>query len=224
MEESTPPSISSEPAAHTMDATVASPEPLQLIEETIDYYHTLSSAPVITASSENSPHLLHKPLMSGLAMARLNDEDMESSWDFKKDRSRAAEVATALNEIVKAQHQKQKMTNLWVQNCIGGMLALCCLFSSSDSMLFWTQASKLAAKAMGHGNPTYAHKLRRWVIEFERQGMDYTSLPLTQHGRFDTCHLFDEDLSTKIHEFLLKLRKDQPFAMESVILLISDRD
>ena len=182
MEESSPPSISTQPAACTMDATVASPEPLQLIEETIDYYHTLSSAPVITASSENPPLLLHKPPISGLAMACLDDEDMESSWDFKKDRSRAAEVVTALNEIVKAWHRKQKTMNLWVQTHIGGMLALCRLFSSSDLMLSWTKVSKLAAEAMGHANPTYTRKLRRWVVEFERQGMDYTSLPLTQHG------------------------------------------
>jgi len=119
MEESSPPSISSEPAACTMDATVASPEPLQLIEETIDYYHTLSSAPVITASSENSPLLLHKPLMSGLAMARLDDEDMESSWDFKKDCSWAAEVATALNEIMKAWHRVKDESDPRLEELIG---------------------------------------------------------------------------------------------------------
>jgi hypothetical protein len=145
------------------------------------------------------------------AIPCFEDGEIESSWDFQKDWGRAAEVAGALNEIVKAWHQKRETTNLWVQSRINGMLALCCLFSSPHSSLSWTQASELAAEAAGHGSPTYARKLRRWVIEFERQGMDYTSLPLTRHGRFDTHCLFDEDLSSKIHEFLMDLCKSQPF-------------
>ena len=211
IEESTAPSISNEPTAHNDDATVARPESLQLIEESIDYYDTLSSASVNPTSSEISHLSLHEPLMPGLAMASLKDEDMDSSWDFKKDRGRAAEVAKELNEIVKARHRKWEITNLWVQNRISGMLTLCRLFSSPNLKFSWTKASKIAAEVVGHGSPTYTHKLRHWVVEFERQGMDYTSLPLTQHGRFDTRRLMDEDLSTKIHEFLLKLRKEQPF-------------
>ena len=71
----------------------------------------------------------------------------------------------------------------------------------------------------------YARKLRHWVIEFERQGMTYTSLPLTRHGRFDTQRLFDEDLSAKIHNFLLELRKDQPFfKAEDIVDFVSTQD
>ena len=91
------------------------------------------------------------------------------------------------------------------------MLTLCRLFCLPNSRLSWTIASEIAAEAVGHGSQTYACKLRCWVIEFERQGMTYTSLPLTRHGRFDTHCLFDEDLSVKIHNFLLELRKRQPF-------------
>jgi hypothetical protein len=275
VEEIPPPSISNKPGVHKKDATVASPEPLRLIEESIQHYHTLSLAPAIPANPLNEPPLpsqirdalslipyqpepplltqnqdalslipyqqnitaasvhpselphllLHEPLRPLLAVPALEDEDMQPSWDFKKDRGRAAEVANALNEIVKARHRKRETTNLWVQSRISGMLALCCLFSSLHSRLSWTQASEVAAEAVGHGNPTYARKLRRWVIEFERQGMDYTSLPLTQHGRFDTRRLFDEDLSTKIHDFLLKLRKDQPFfKAEDIVNFIATPD
>jgi len=52
--------------------------------------------------------------------------------------------------------------------------------------------------------------------------MDYTSLPLTRHGRFNTHRLFDEDLLTMIHEFLLKLRKHQPFfKAENIVKFIA---
>ena len=74
---------------------------------------------------------------------------------------------------------------------------------------------------MGHG-PTFAHKIRHWVIEFERQKMDYMALPLTRHGRFDTRRLFDEDLSSKIQDFLLQLRKTkQYFKAEDIVEFIA---
>jgi hypothetical protein len=215
IEEIAPPSISNEPEVHTQDATIANPEFLQSIEDSIECYHTLSLAPAIPTHSpielpseisRLSPHRPPIPLLAGF-----EDEDVHPTWVFQKDRGRAAEVASALYEIVKARHRKQETTNLWVQSRIGGMLALCRLYSHPNSTLSWTLASDLAAKTVGHGSPTYARKLRRWVIEFERQGMGYTSLPLTQHGRFDTRRLLDEDISTKIHEHLLKLRKDRPF-------------
>ena len=101
------------------------------------------------------------------------------------------------------------------------MLALCHLFSSPSSKHTWTEASELAATSLGHGM-MFACKLRQWVIEFERQGMDYDALPLTQHGRFDTRRLFDEDLSRKIQEYLLQLRKTkQYFKAEDVIDFIT---
>jgi len=164
------------------------------------------------------------PLLAVPGIAGIGDEEivMQSSWDFKKDRARAAEVAKALNVIVKARHRKQQTTNLWVQNRVNGMLALCQLFASSNSRLSWTRASELAAEAVGHGCPTYARKLRHWTVEFERLGMDYSSLPLTRHGRFNTQRLLDEDLSTKIHEFLLQLRRDQPyFNADDIVNFIS---
>ena len=86
------------------------------------------------------------------------------------------------------------------------MLALCHLFSSPSSRHTWTEASELAATALGCGR-TFARKIRSWVIEFERQEMDYAALPLTRHGRFDTRRLFDKDLTRKIQEYLLQLRK-----------------
>ena len=121
------------------------------------------------------------PLLAVPGIAGIGDEEivMQPSWDFKKDRAQAAEVAKALNVIVKARHRKQQTTNLWVQNRVNGMLALCQLFASSNSRLSWTRASELAAEAVGHGCPTYARKLRHWTVEFERLGMDYSSLPLT---------------------------------------------
>ena len=125
-------------------------------------------------------------------------------WDFKKDQSQAAMVAKALHAIVRAQHQKKEMPNLWVQTRINGMLALCHLFSSPSSKHSWTKASEIAAEAIGHGT-TFARKLRQWVIEFEWQNMVYEALPLTRHGQFDTCCLFDEDLSRKIQDHLLQL-------------------
>jgi len=219
MEDTAPLSISNEPEPHTKDTTIASPESLQSIEQTIELYHSLSSAPAIPASSLSesqapTPALSSIPYWQSVPAVSLDpseDDDMRSTWDVKKDRGRAAEVAKALSEIVKVRHRKQETTNLWVQNRIAGMLAMCRLFSSPKSKLSWTSASELAADAVGHGSPTYSRKLRHWVTEFERQGMDYPSLPLTRHGRFDTRRLFDEDLSTKIHEFILNLCKDQPF-------------
>jgi len=101
------------------------------------------------------------------------------------------------------------------------MLALCHLYSSPGSKDTWTEASEVAAQTMGHG-PTFAHKIRHWVIEFERQKMDYTALPLTRHGRFDTRRLFDEDLSSKIQDFLLQLRKTkQYFKAEDIVEFIA---
>ena len=168
--------------------------------------------------------LIQTPIPS-LAVAVLEDEDMQSSWDFKKDQSQAAEVAEALNKIVKARHQKQQRTNLWVQSRINGMLTLCRLFCLPNSRLSWTIASEIAAEAVGHGSQTYVHKLRCWVIEFKRQGMTYTSLPLTQHGQFNTHRLFDEDLSVKIHNFLLELCKHQPFfKAKDIIDFVSTTD
>jgi hypothetical protein len=41
--------------------------------------------------------------------------------------------------------------------------------------------------------------------------MVYEALPLTRHGRFDTRRLFDEDLSRKIQEYLLQLRKTKRY-------------
>ena len=84
------------------------------------------------------------------------------------------------------------------------MLALCHLFSSPSLKHTWTEALELTATAMGHGM-TFVHKLRQWVIEFGWQGMTYKALPLTQHGQFNTCHLFDRDLLRKIQEYLLQL-------------------
>ena len=138
-------------------------------------------------------------------------------WDFKKDWSQAAKVAEALHAIVRERHRKHETTNLWVQGRINRMLALCHLFSSPGSKYTWTEASELAATALGHGM-TFAHKLRQWVIEFERQGMVYKGLPLIRHGRFDTRRLLDEDLSRKIQEYLLQLRKTKRyFKAEDVI-------
>jgi len=45
----------------------------------------------------------------------LEDEEVQVSWDFKRDRLWAAEVAEALREVVKAQHRRKEKTNLWVQ-------------------------------------------------------------------------------------------------------------
>ena len=90
------------------------------------------------------------------------------------------------------------------------MLVLCHLFSSPGSKYTWTKASELAATALGHGT-MFAHKLRHWVIEFEHEGMVYKVLPLTQHGRFDTCCLFDKDLSRKIQEYLLQLQNTKKY-------------
>jgi len=236
MEDMAPPSISNEPGPHTQDATIASPESLQSIEQTIEHYHRLYSTPEIptspltesqvpTQNRDALPLIPYRPSVPAVALHPSEDDDMQVTWDFKKDRSRAAEVANRLNEIVKARHRKRETTNLWVQSRITGMLALCRLFSSPNSRLSWTKSSELAADAAGHGSPTYARKLRHWVVEFERQGMGYTSLPLTRHGLFDTHRLYDEDLSTKIHEFLLNLRKDQLFfKAEDIVNFVATPD
>ena len=146
---------------------------------------------------------------------------MEVRWVFTKDRSQAARVAMALHAIVRTRHRKHETTNLWVQHRINGMLALCHLFSSPGSKYTWTEASELAATALGRGT-TFARKLRRWVIEFEREGMVYEVLPLTRHGRFDTRRLFDEDLSRKIQEYLLQLRNTKKyFKAEDVVDIVA---
>jgi len=101
------------------------------------------------------------------------------------------------------------------------MLALCYLFSSSGLKHTWTEASELAATTLGHGM-TYTCKLRKWVIEFEWQGMVYEALPLTRHGRFDTHHLLDKDLSRKIQEYLLQLCKTKRyFKAEAIVDFIA---
>jgi hypothetical protein len=146
---------------------------------------------------------------------------LQIGWDFRTDWHRAAKVAEALHALVRGQHRKQQPMNLWVQGRVNGMLALCHLFSRPGSNYTWTEASELAAKSIGHGR-TFARKVRRWAIEFERQGMDYTALPLTRNGRFDACRLLDEDLSRRIHEFLLHLRKDKKhFKAEDIIEFIA---
>jgi hypothetical protein len=154
--------------------------------------------------------LSHPPPLPSLAVPDFGEEENQVLWDFKKDWSQAAKVAKALHAIVKAQHRKKETPNLWVQSRINRMLALCHLFSSPGSKHSWTDASELAAEAVGHGT-TFARKLRQWVIEFEWQNMVYKALPLTQHGRFDTHCLLDEDLSRKIQDHLLHLRKTKRY-------------
>jgi hypothetical protein len=125
--------------------------------------------------------LSQPPPLPLLDESDLEDKGLQVGWEFRTDWGQAVEVAEALHKIVRVQHWKQEPMNLWVQGRVSGMLALCHLFSHPGSNSTWTEASELAAQAMGHG-PTFAHNLRHCVIAFERQDMDYMALPLTQHG------------------------------------------
>jgi len=232
-----PATIAYNPARSTNEAAIAASVSPNSAQETIDLpqpavpgRNTLS----FILNEENvSPAIRptevtglpsHLPPLPSLAVPDLREEEIQVHWDFKKDWSQAAKVAKALHAIVRAQHRKQKMPNLWVQSRINGMLALCYLFSRPGSKHTWTEASELAAEALGHGT-MFARKLRQWVIEFEWQNMVYEALPLTRHGRFDTCRLFDEDLSRKIQEYLLQLRKTKRyFKADDIVDFVASPD
>jgi len=70
------------------------------------------------AISNNLAEILsqHPPLpLLATPEPNLEDEDLQVSWDFKRDCQWAAEVAEALREVVRAQHWKKQRMNLWVQ-------------------------------------------------------------------------------------------------------------
>ena len=215
VEEITPPLIAHNPAVLTDEATItilASPNSMQNALLSPASIHPAEVTGLLLHPPPNGVTgiSLHPPLLPLLAVPNLVEEEVQVYWDFKKDRSHAAEVAGALCTIVRVQHWKLETANLWVQCWINGMLALCHLFSSPSSKHTWTGASELTATTLGHGM-TFTCKLRQWVIEFKWQGMVYDALPLTQHGQFDTHCLFDEDLTRIIQANLFQLCKTKQY-------------
>jgi len=98
MEDMAPPSISNEPGPHTQDATIASPESLQSIEQTIEHYHRLYSTPEIptspliesqvpTQNRDTLPLIPYWPSVPAVALHPSEDDNMQVAWDFKKDQS-----------------------------------------------------------------------------------------------------------------------------------------
>ena len=183
----------------------------------------------LTAETDDSdieeispPVQAHQPSPSPEQSSPLNEEETLMQFDdcytseceeptppanyleFIKDRNQAAIVAKHLFKIKTQRQRQNKLINTCLLKRIDGMFGLCNLYWRPGSKFLWMEASIIAANAEAHGT-WFAHRLRHWVIEFERKGMEYAALPHTHHREFKSCHLVDEDLSAKIHAHLLQL-------------------
>jgi hypothetical protein len=84
------------------------------------------------------------------------------------------------------------------------MMTMLNFYLSIDGKMGWWDASKMAARAAGHGQ-WLAWRVRQWILCWVMSNYDPHFLPLTNYGRFNTQALQDEDLSQQIQLHLQEL-------------------